>query len=157
MKKIYLLALILIGFQTVASAQKTKVTVDDDTIKVNEVPYAIMDKSPGLGFDFKIKNLEGKDLFFMKFLDFYNPSRITSGNPKGRVTYFEVTFLNDGKKCEVSSATKKGVAKMIIENDLIKENQVNTDAENTFVLINGMKFSEERNNMNNGNVIIIQR
>jgi hypothetical protein len=94
----------------------------------------------------------------LKFLDFNNPSRITSGNPKGRVTYFEATFFNDGKKCEVdATGGKKSVAKMIVENELILNNAVNEQAENTFVLINGMKFSEERNNMNNGNVIIIQR
>ena len=158
MKKLVLLTILLLGFQTISFAQKTKVTVDDDTIKVNEIPYAILDKSAGLGFDFKVKNLEGKDLFFLKFLDFNNPSRITSGNPKGRVTYFEATFFNDGKKCEVdATGGKKSVAKMIVENELVLNNAVNEQAENTFVLINGMKFTEERNNMNNGNIIIIQR
>ena len=158
MKKLFALTILLIGFQTLSFAQKQKVTLDEDTIKVNGISYAILDKSAGLGFDFKVKSLDGKDLFFLKFLDFNNPSRITSGNPKGRVTYFEATFFNDGKKCEVdATGGKKSVAKMIVENDLIKDNAVNESAENTFVLINGMKFSEERNNMNNGNVIIIQR
>lgn len=158
MKKLFALSILLFGLNSISFAQKQKVTLEEDTIKVNGVSYAILDKSAGLGFDFKVKSLEGKDLFFLKFLDFNNPSRITSGNPKGRVTYFEATFFNDGKKCEVdATGGKKSVAKMIVENELILNNAVNEQAENTFVLINGMKFSEERNNMNNGNVIIIQR
>ena len=158
MKKLFALSILLFGLNSISFAQKQKVTLEEDTIKVNGVSYAILDKSAGLGFDFKVKSLEGKDLFFLKFLDFNNPSRITSGNPKGRVTYFEATFFNDGKKCEVyATGGKKSVAKRIVENELILNNAVNEQAENTFVLINGMKFSEERNSMNNGNVIIIQR
>ncbi len=142
----------------VSFAQKQKITLDDDTIKVNGISYALIEKSSGMSFNFRIKSLEGKDLINFQFQEYNNPNKVQSSNPKGRVTYYEVSFLNDGQKCETSSpGTKKGVAKMVVENNLVKEKEVNYEGENSFVMINGMKFSEERNRLNGPNVIIIER
>lgn len=154
MKKILFLLLCLPAL--LASAQKKKITVDDDTIKVNGIPYGVIEKKSGLGFDFKIKSLQGKELIYFQFLEFNNPSKANASNPQGRVTYFEVTFMNDGQKCEVECpGTKKGVAKIVAENDLLKGNEANVDSEKSFVLINGMKFSEEKQQVNGPKVIIV--
>lgn len=133
----------------VASAQKQKVSFNEDTVLVDEVPQFILIKGKGMSFDFSVKNLKGEDLFFMQFLEFNNPNKINNANPKGRVTYFEFTFFNDKQKCEnIGASTKKGIAKMIVENNLVLDQKVNQEAENKFVLVNGMKFSEEKKYMN---------
>jgi hypothetical protein len=134
----------------VFAANAQKVTFNEDTVLVDEVPQFILIKGKGMSFDFSVKNLKGEDLFFMQFLDFNNPNKISNANPKGRVTYFEFTFFNDKQKCEhIGASTKKGIAKLIVEQNLVKDQQVNQEAENKFVLINGMKFSEEKRYMNN--------
>jgi hypothetical protein len=154
MKKILPLLLCLLTF--IASAQKKKITVDDDTIKINGAPYGVIEKKSGLSFDFKIKSLQGKDLIYFQFQEFNNPGKANASNPQGRVTYFDVSFLNDGQKCEVECpGTKKGVAKIVAENDLLKDNDVNPDSEKSFVLINGKKFSEEKQQVNGPKVIIV--
>lgn len=151
MKQFTLLLFILVSSVTFSQ----KVTVDEDTIKVDGKPYAIFEKSKGLGFDFTIKSMAGTELFFMQFLDFYNPSKVTTGNPKGRVTYFEVTFFNDKQKCEIDgSFTKKSLAKFIVEKNLVVDGAVNQEAENKLILINGMKFSEERKSLGGTTIII---
>lgn len=145
---------LLAGFS--AYAQKQKVTVDDDTIKVDGHNYAIIEKKSGLAFDFTIKSLDGKEQIFFKMLEYNDPQEVNSGNPKGRVTYFEVTFLNSGNKCEVMCpGTKKGTAKIVVENALIKDNAVDPDAEKKFILINGTKYSERRKALERPDIIII--
>lgn len=136
-------------FVAVASNAQ-KVTFNEDTVLVDGVSQFILLKGKGMSFDFTVKNLKGEDLFFMQFLEFNNPNKINNANPKGRVTYFEFTFFNDKQKCEhLGASTKKGIAKLIVEQNLVKDQQVNQEAENKFVLINGMKFSEEKRYMNN--------
>jgi hypothetical protein len=158
MKQILILALAVLCMKVNAFAQKQKITVDDDTIKVNGISYAVIEKKSGLAFDFRIKSLQGKDLINFQFQEFNNPNKANQSNPKGRVTYFEVSFMNDGQKCEVQSVgSKKGVAKMVVENNLIKNNEVDTEGENSFVMINGMKFSQEKRDLNGPKVIIIER
>jgi hypothetical protein len=79
--------------------------------------------------------------------DFYDSKEISSGNPKGRVTYFEFTFLESGLKCETSNlGMKKAIAKFIYENGLIQNNQLNEKAVKDFVLIQGTKYSDQKRN-----------
>ncbi|HET6993184.1 MAG TPA: hypothetical protein VFJ43_17755, partial [Bacteroidia bacterium] len=155
MKKASFLFLLFLVAGFSAHAQKQKVTVDDDTIKVDGNKYAVIEKKNGLITDYTIKSLDGKEQIFFKFLEFNDPNAVNSGNPQGRVTYFEVTFLNSGGKCEVSCpATKKAVAKTIVENNLIKNNAVDADAEKNFILINGAKYSERKKELAGPKVII---
>lgn len=150
-----LLFLFTIGFTTFA--QKQKITVDDDIIKVDGVDYAKIEKKSGLSFDFTIKSLDGTDLIYFKFMEFNNPNKVNSGNPNGRVTYYEVIFFGSGEKCEVQSpGTKKGVAKIVAENNLVKENAVDPESEKKFILISGNNYSKERDNLNDPKVIIIK-
>lgn len=151
-----LILLLTITCSTAAFAQKQKITVDDDTLKVDGAPYCVLDKSPGLGFDFTVKSLEGAELFFLQFQEYNNPTKVSNSNPNGRVTYFEVTFFNDRQKCEIDhEGSKKAIAKWIVQNDLVKNGAVNQEAENKAVLINGMKYSEERKAAGGGTTVII--
>lgn len=155
--KLFNTLFLLLLFTGVSYSQKQKVTLEDDTIQVDGKNYAIIEKKSGLAFDFTIKTLDGKEQIYFQFLEFNNPNKINSGNPKGRVTYYEVTFFSSGQKCEVQSpGAKKGVAKLVVENNLIKENEVDAESEKKFILIHGMKYSKERETLNGPSVIIIK-
>lgn len=141
----------------VSYSQKQKVTLEDDTIQVDGKNYAIIEKKSGMSFDFTIKTLDGKEQIYFQFLEYNNPNKINSGNPKGRITYYEVTFFGTGQKCEVQSpGTKKGVAKLVVENNLITANEVNAESEKKLILIHGMKYSKEKETLNGPSVIIIK-
>lgn len=158
MKNKIILLLMACFFVASSFTDKQKITLDEDKIQVDGVAYAILEKTgPKLGSSFRLKSLEGKDLVDFQFQEYNNPNQVSAGNSRGRVTYYSVTFLNDGQKCEVDfPGTKKMLAKMIVENKLVRDNAVDVEAEKTFVLINGSRFTEDRNRMN-GNVIIINR
>ena len=156
MKKISILILLFLIAGFSAHAQKQKVTIDDDTIKVDGHPYGIIEKKNGLSTDYTVKSLDGNEQIFFKFLEYNDPNEVNSGNRQGRVTYFQVSFFNSGGKCEIGvPATKKAVAKSIVENGLIKDNAVDPDAEKKYILINGTRFSQRRNQLAGPKVIII--
>ncbi|CAN5917299.1 hypothetical protein BH11BAC7_BH11BAC7_14960 [soil metagenome] len=157
MKKYCVLILLFLTATLTVSAQKQKITLDDDTIMVDGQQYGILEKKMGVGFHYTVRSMDGKELMYLLFLEFNDPSEINSANPKGNVPYFEVTFLGSGKKCEIPTATKKGLAKMIVENNLLKGNDVDAEAEKRFILINGTKFSEQKQSLQGPKVIIIEK
>jgi hypothetical protein len=159
MKKYFLLTVLFLIVTSTIKAQKQKITVDNDTIKVDGTAYGIIEKKNALQSDYTVKSLDGKEQIFFKYQEFNDPAKADNyGNPQGKVTYFEVTFLNSGGKCEMDiAATKKGVAKVVVENHLLKGNEVDSDAEKKLILINGSKFSERQNALNAPKVIIIDK
>ena len=149
------LLLVLLSISVVTTAQKQKVSLEEDTIMVDEKPYAILEKKRGLTMAFTLKSLTGTELGYFNLQEFNDPKAANNANSNGRVTYFEVTFFNDSRQCEINiPATKKSVAKEIVENGLVKENAIDVEAESKFILINGSKFTERRKALG-GTVIII--
>jgi hypothetical protein len=94
-----------------------------------------------------LKNLNGERLAIFNTQDYYDSKHITQGNPKGRVVYFDVTFMNDDMdKCETPiNGFKKTLAKEIISNELVKDGALNEKAVKQYVSIHGKRFSEEKN------------
>lgn len=150
-----ILLIIFLSISAITFAQKQKISLEEDTIMVDSKPYAILEKKRGLTMSFTLKSLSGTELGFFNLQEFNDPKEASNANSNGRVTYFEVTFFNDSRQCEINiPATKKSVAKEIVENNLVKENAIDTEAESRFILINGMKFTERRKALG-GTVIII--
>lgn len=147
MKKLLLLAFIFCA-SSLAFSQKKKVDIDGDTIKVDGASYAIIHKKGAGAPVYTIRSMNGTALMHWQFLDFNDPNEVSKSNSSGRVTYFQVTFYNDKQQCEVrpNMATQKSVAKFIVENELIKDGAIDQEMENNFVLIHGMKFSDQKHN-----------
>lgn len=144
MKKVILATILLIVCTQFNFAQKIK--FDGDTVLVDGNKAFILDMVSASSFNFKLKTLDGKQVAFLQFNDFYDTQEISSSNPKGRVTYFEVTFLESELKCEMPNVgLKKQIAKYINESEIIRDNVVNEKAIQDFVLIHGMKFTERKN------------
>jgi len=143
-------------FTANAFAQKPKVEVKNDTIKINEVASFIMeDKS--LGNQFLVKELSGNLVISMMYQKYYDSNRVSSANKDGSVTYIEVTFMGTGNIAEFApfGMGKKFLAKQILEHDLMVNGQPNEQGEMNFCKMYGRKFTAERNRLANPNVIII--
>ncbi len=144
-KNILLLAFTLFSL-ALSFGQKEKISIDKKIVSVNGVPVFELDVTDNAN-SIKVSNLDGKELIFFKGLDFYDSQEITSGNPKGRVIYYETTFMNDQRQCELHiPGMRKAFVKFILENKLIVDGEVNVEAEDRLILINGKKFSERRKN-----------
>lgn len=157
MKKLALIAVLLFS-AFAAQAEKQKITFNEDTVLVDGVRYCILERKSGPSGDYVVKSLDGKEQIYLKLLDYNDPSKVNQSNPTGRETYFEVTFLGSEQKCEVDApGGKKWTAKIIVDNQLLKGNEVDAAAEKKFILINGTKFSERKRALGGPDVIIIQK
>jgi hypothetical protein len=136
-KKLFFIVTALLISQ-LGFSQKMKVTYDDDTIKVDGTPYAIMTKKSAgmLIYDYSVRNMAGTELIFLKVL-----VRETYGRPtnfmygEGQEAYYEINFIASGGKAELEHKSGKGFAKMIVENNLVKNSAVDYDAERRFMQV----------------------
>lgn len=146
MKNACLLLLLALFSISTSFSQKEKISINKNLVSVNNVPVFELDVTDN-GNSIKLSNLDGKELAFFKGLDFYDSQEITSGNPKGRVIYYETTFMNDQRQCELHiPGMRKAFVKFILENKLVVNGEINVEAEDRLILINGKKFSERRKN-----------
>ena len=137
LKNIFL-SLIFAATAYSAIAQKMKVTYDDDTIKVNGAPHALMyKKSAGaLIYDFSIRTMSGTELIFIKALLRDTYGRAPSfAYGKNQEVYHEINFIGSGGKAELQHQSAKGFAKLVVENNLIKDNAVDAEAEKRFMQV----------------------
>ena len=134
---------------------KTTQIVSDGT--TNLFKLESVKSSTNYGFeDFFIKNMDGTDLIYIKVDEYNDPKKVSNSSPNGRTIYFEVTFLNDNTKAEINHyARNKKVAEIIYLAKLIVNGQLDTEAQNKFIMVNGTRFSKRRDEINNKNNTII--
>jgi hypothetical protein len=140
-------------------SQKMKVTYDDDTIKVDGVPYAIMTKKSAgvLIYDYSVRNMSGTELIFFKVLlrDTYG-TRTYTAYGQGQEIYYEINFIASGGKAEMDHKSGKGLAKMVVENNLIKNNAIDYEAERRFMQVyHGHYPSSEAPVSNNSAPVVV--
>ncbi len=146
MKNTFLLLLFTCISTLSVFSQKDKINIKKNLVTVNDVPVFNLDVT-GNAQAIQLTNLDGKELAYFQLQDFYDSQEITGGNPKGRVIYYEVTFMNDQQQCEFQApGMRKQLAKFILENKLVVDGEINQEAENRLVLIHGKKFSERKRN-----------
>lgn len=153
----YLVSILFLSlFTSIGFAQKPKVEVKGDTIKVNEVASFIMEDK-NLGNQYLVKDLSGNLIISMMYQKYYDSNRISNANKDGSVTYIEVTFMGTGNIAEFQpfGMGKKMLAKQVLEHDLMVNGQPSEQGEMNFCKMYGRKFTAERNRLANPNVIII--
>lgn len=138
--------------------KKSAVELREDTVYVEGSSLFIMEKLkpfPGF-FNYFIKNLKGDKLAFLKFNEYYDPKEISSANPKGRVTYYEVTFIESNQKAEIPAFARQiKIAEFLTNQHLLSAEGISAEAEQEFILVNGNPFSLKRREMSGTNTIII--
>lgn len=134
----------------------SKIRLENDTIYVEKKPYAALVRVGLVTIgDLSLRSLDGKELAYFKSRDY---SVSTGPGTSTTVNYYEVTFMGDYQQCEVDFLyPPKYMAAQIVENNLVKGNAIDPDAEKRYVTINGKTFSARRDRYVNPNTIIINR
>ncbi|CAN5328531.1 hypothetical protein BH09BAC5_BH09BAC5_17340 [soil metagenome] len=122
-----------------------------DTIYNAGIPYAVLkSKKKMMATDFTLFSLNGKELVDIPY-ECVNNAASSSGSD----CYNAFLFLQSGKRGEVQLEMWVKIEELIVENDLVKDNDVNPAGENKFLMKYPPKFSNKAQNttvviVNNG-------
>lgn len=137
-------ALFLMNF---AHAQKHKYKYDDDSqlMYVDNEVYGKMIKTKGddLGIakNFSIQNLQGDELVYMKYT-----TRQTWNKEYQQYEskiYYDIIFTKSGARASVMKGFglgEKGAIKLLVTNNLIKDNQIDPIAEARYINLNNGSY-----------------
>jgi hypothetical protein len=119
----------------ISIAQKVK--YDNDTVKADGKPYAIMKKKfiEPLRNDFIVSGLSGTELIYFKS-ELRPYSGAVNNSNSNKELYYEVTFIATGSRADLKFYYGPGLAKLIVENNLVKGNTIDPEAEKRFIQIN---------------------
>lgn len=135
------------GFITYS--QKVKFELKKDTVWVETSPYFTMDKiSTGAGwFDFSLKEMSGREFAYVRTLSYVNYSHPEASKNNGNVYYFDFRFFDFDLTCEVRCmppVLAKGVAKLVVQNHLIKDGKADEAAIKRFCQIHGTRYTDDQ-------------
>lgn len=134
------LTLIFMGFLAHYS-QAQKVKIKDDIATVDGVEF-IQWKRDISSNAVSIYPLSSDDeIIFMRWMS-YNTS--ANNDPKTRVSWVEIKFLNENLVCEIDSRGQKGLVKFLLENKLIVDGKLDAEAADKVVKKYGSNFSANR-------------
>ena len=121
------------------SAQKQKIKYDKKSglVTVDGISYAFIEKENapgqlGVNKNYTILNLENEALIYLAFQqeDVYDNYGRKTQEVK---SFYNVNFLSSGKKSKVIGIfTASSVAKMVVKNQLIKDDIIDSEAEEKF-------------------------
>lgn len=158
----FLSCIVFVVSLTVSSsvfAQKQKVEITkEDICTADGTPVFKLFKTPSNtipGYkDAILADLAGHKLAIFQTNELPNPAMSTGKEP-----YYEVTFLATGAKCEIRWFMKmEKLAENILEAGLVKNGELDDQAAQEFIIINGTKYTQRRNAMNpQPQTIIIQQ
>jgi hypothetical protein len=118
-----------------------KVSYDKDTIKIDGKPHAIMKKKNAgpMRSDFAVSSLSGIELIYFKStLRDWTGSGFKFG--AGEELYYQVNFIATGSKADLKYYNGNGFAKLVVENNLIKESAIDPESEKRFIQLNNGWF-----------------
>lgn len=141
MKQQLLLLLCLLFVSGTASAQKVK--IKDEIASVDGVEYVKWIKKRGTEITVTALNSD-VELIFIQYLSYADPSKISKSNPEGKVRWIELNFLEQSLICEVGSLSQKGLVKLLLDNKIFVDGELNVVNVEKFVVKYGTRFSENR-------------
>jgi hypothetical protein len=151
--KILLLTLLLstLFISNQANAQKTKVKIKDGIANVDGNPYLNWKKISSVKASISSLNSDEEEIA-ASWLNYPDPAQVSDANPKGLVRWVELYFPELDLRCEVSSASRKELVKLLIQHKIYVDGELNQENVEKLVKRYGMRFSENRPN---GNVKVI--
>lgn len=167
MRNILIIALLFAGMSSLmAKDKKPKVDMKDDTVTLDDKALFILDpiKKPKFeAKDYYLKDLSGKKLAIIQSDCYSDPTRPNPdrykypyANPYLNTCFSTITFLADKKAADFRYYMKQGkLAEFLVESELVKNGTIAQEDEDEFILINGLKNTEEKNQKLGGNTIII--
>jgi len=144
--------ILMLSSSTSISAQKQKITWKDDTVKVDGTPYALMFRKGNqlLCYDFSLRGLSsGTELMFFKAV-VLSPAY---GSTPAKIGY-EANVISTGSRTSITQIAGIGMAKLTVENNLIKDDLIDAEAEKRFVQLYHGYYPKTSNNNNSSDVIV---
>lgn len=146
----YFALLLFVGISFAGISQKVK--IKDDVASVDGTDYLIVTKRV-LGNELSIKGMDAEmEEISCMYLDYKDENEKSESNKSGTVDWIELNFIDLGLRCEVPAVFPKGMVKMLYENKIYVDGQLNEENVNRLVKKYGMRYSENRPG---GNVNII--
>ena len=147
---VFLSLFVLFGSDAIAQ-KKDKYKYDEKTemVSKNGSDYAKVTRR-GCGFNaeciMSVFDAAGEKAIIVSMHSYVDPAAKSSSNPKGNVYYAEYLFPKLEKRAEYNMVRNKPdkLMKDIDKNGLMKDGKLDQAAAEEFVMIHGMKFSQER-------------
>jgi hypothetical protein len=130
---IYLIAVLILS-SNYCTGQKIK--CQNDTVKVDGHAYAILKKKSAgpMRSDYIVNGLAGTELIY--FRSVLGPYTGGFKYGQGEELTYEATFIASGSKADLKYYTENGIAKLIVENNLVKDNMIDAESEARFIHLN---------------------
>jgi len=137
-----------------AFAQKKKIEEINGNVMVDGQPYAKLVKTKVGGGDlfsnnFSFQSLSGTELIYMKY---HTRERQVRNEKTGKwethsYPYYVVNFINSGASVTLpeNSLGEKGAMKIVVENNLIKDDAIDPVAEERYVKVNNGRAGAPKN------------
>jgi len=138
--KSYTLLLLFIGFFAYQSTAQ-KVKIKNEIATVDGVEYVKWKRDIASNAVSVYELNSDDEIIFMRWMS-YNTS--PSNDPKTRVSWVEIKFLNENLVCEINSRGQKGLVKFLLENKLIVDGKLDAEAAEKVVQKYGTNFSASR-------------
>lgn len=144
--------LLVFGMTMPTMAQKYEQKKGSDMVTKNGVDYLRIE-TKGCGFGqpctFHVFDATGQKVIIITMESFKDPAEVGPNDRDGQVYFSTYHFPTLDKKAEYASVRSKAekLAKDIDSNGLFNDGILNEEAVNEFVLVNGSKFSQRRDNI----------
>ena len=134
-----------------AIAQKAKVKIKDGIATVDGDPYLKWTKITSVEASLSSLTVDDEEIAAI-WRNYPDPARVSEANPKGLVRWVELYFPTLDLRCEVRSASRKELVKILIQHKIYVDGNLNEENVQKLVNRQGMRYSESRPN---GNVKVI--
>lgn len=126
-----------------ANAQKVKVKIKDNVAIVDGNPYFNIILINNSECSISSLNSEDEEISAM-WLDYPDPAQISDSNPKGLVRWIELYFPELNLRVEVNTSGRKGLVRLLIQNKIYVDGELNAENVQKMVTKYGMRFSTNR-------------
>jgi hypothetical protein len=145
MKTILTLLLSTLFVTNLAHAQKQKIKIKDGYALVDDEQYVKWDDRSSLEASIQGLNAEGEEIVAL-WLNYPDPARVSSANPKGLVNWVELYFPTLDLRCEIEPSTRKNVIQWLLDHNIYVDGELNAENVEKLVKRQGMRYSESRPN-----------
>lgn len=127
-----------------SSKEDAGIIVSLDTIYNTGIAYAQLKKSPGTDQDYSVKDLKGNEVLYCRFNSYSNAQPTGNIGSVEKKYYYQFICRASKQQFETENKTPQQLAEFVVQNNILKNDQLNEEAVNALTAQYGNKFSEQR-------------